>query len=128
MPQVNQARLTISPEERLITELTVSGVGVVLTLLGGRESMIEHYESFCIPVFGDPNSPMGSQNNYSCDFVNSAKTQTAYVVLHEDRPKGVLKTSRTSNCSRFPTMLYYWNPISSSTTRLRYPSIIIGLP
>jgi len=54
----------------------------------GEVSMIESYESYCIPVFGDPNSSMGSQNHYSCDFINSALTQTAYVVLHEDRPQG----------------------------------------
>jgi len=54
----------------------------------GEVNMIESYETFCIPVFGDPNSGMGTENKYSCDFVNSATTQTAYVVLHEDRPEG----------------------------------------
>lgn len=54
----------------------------------GVYNMRETYESFCIPVFGDPNSSMGRVNNYSCDFLNVGATSTAYVLLHADRPPG----------------------------------------
>jgi hypothetical protein len=43
------------------------------------------YDQFCIPVFGDPSSPMGAANNYSCDFLNVGATNTSFVVLHDDR-------------------------------------------
>jgi hypothetical protein len=54
----------------------------------GLRNMKETYETFCIPVFGDPNATMGSTNNYSCDFLNVGSTNTSYVVLHDDRPPG----------------------------------------
>ena len=43
------------------------------------------YDQFCIPVFGDPSSPMGAANNYSCEFLNVGATNTSFVVLHDDR-------------------------------------------
>ena len=52
-------------------------------------NMRESYESYCIPVFGDPTAPMGVRNDYSCDFINVGATNTSYVVTHEDRPEGV---------------------------------------
>jgi len=58
------------------------------TYAGGGISMRESYDKYCIPVFGDPTNPMGNRNDYSCDFINSYKTNTAYVVLHDDRPEG----------------------------------------
>jgi hypothetical protein len=48
----------------------------------------EVYDSFCIPVFGDPLVPMGRWNGYSCDFLNVGATNTSYVVLHADKPRG----------------------------------------
>lgn len=50
--------------------------------------MRERYESFCIPVFGDPTASMGVENHYSCDFINRPDL-ISYVVLHADRPKGL---------------------------------------
>lgn len=32
--------------------------------------MKEVYDEYCIPVFGNPLSPMGKENHYSCDFLN----------------------------------------------------------
>eukprot|EP00052_Salpingoeca_macrocollata_P034191 m.10791 g.10791 ORF g.10791 m.10791 type:complete len:285 (-) comp6093_c0_seq1:216-1070(-) len=55
----------------------------------GLRNMRETYDSFCIPVFGDPSSPMGARNDYSCDFINDATTKTSFVVTHADRPAGV---------------------------------------
>jgi hypothetical protein len=52
----------------------------------GERNMKEVYDQFCIPVFGNPLSPMGRENQYSCDFLNVGSTNTSYVVLHEDRP------------------------------------------
>ncbi len=31
---------------------------------------------------------LSANNNYSCDFLNIGATQTAYLILHDDRPKG----------------------------------------
>ena len=48
--------------------------------------MREVYDSRCIPIFfTDVLSP---NNNFSCDFLNVGATQTAYLILHDDRPKG----------------------------------------
>lgn len=55
----------------------------------GLTNMRESYDSFCIPVFGDPSSPMGSENNYACEFLNVASTNTSYVLTFADRPAGV---------------------------------------
>eukprot|EP00164_Ancoracysta_twista_P006609 GFYU01009233.1.p1 GENE.GFYU01009233.1~~GFYU01009233.1.p1 ORF type:complete len:341 (-),score=75.81 GFYU01009233.1:47-1069(-) len=52
-------------------------------------NMREQYDKYCIPVFGDPSSPMGSRNDFSCDFINVGVTNTSYVVTHSDRPEGV---------------------------------------
>jgi len=54
----------------------------------GLRNMREQYDSFCIPVFGDPTNPMGARNDYSCDFLNVGITNTSYVLLHDDRPAG----------------------------------------
>jgi hypothetical protein len=51
-------------------------------------NMRESYDNYCIPVFGDPTNNMGVRNDYSCDFINVGTTNTAYVILHEDRPVG----------------------------------------
>lgn len=56
--------------------------------LTGVRNMKEVYDDYCIPVFGDPSSSMGSGNKYSCDFLNVGSTNISYVVLHEDRPAG----------------------------------------
>lgn len=55
----------------------------------GLSNMREVYEQYCIPVFGDPSSPMGAANNYSCEFLNVGATNTSFVVLHDDRPAGL---------------------------------------
>ncbi len=47
------------------------------------------YDQFCIPVFGDPTNPMGAANNYSCDFLNVGATNTSFVLLHDDRYRGM---------------------------------------
>jgi hypothetical protein len=54
----------------------------------GIRNMKEVYDEYCIPVFGDPLNPMGRDNNWSCDFLNVGVTNTSYVVLHDDKPKG----------------------------------------
>lgn len=36
----------------------------------GVRNMKEVYDEYCIPVFGNPISPMGHGNKYSCDFLN----------------------------------------------------------
>ncbi|KAL6048270.1 AMOP domain-containing protein [Balamuthia mandrillaris] len=54
----------------------------------GLRNMRESYDKYCIPVFGDPTSSMGSRNDFSCDFINVGVSKTAFVVLHEDRPAG----------------------------------------
>lgn len=36
----------------------------------GERNMKEVYDEYCIPVFGNPISPMGHGNKYSCDFLN----------------------------------------------------------
>lgn len=48
--------------------------------------MREVYDSRCIPIFFD--DVLSINNNYSCDFLNIGDTQTAYLILHDDRPKG----------------------------------------
>ena len=53
----------------------------------GERNMKEVYDEYCIPVFGNPFTPMGHGNKYSCDFLNVGSTNISYVVLHEDRPK-----------------------------------------
>ncbi len=55
----------------------------------GLTNMRESYYEYCIPVFGDPNSPMGAQNHYSCEFLNVGTTNTSYVLTFADRPAGV---------------------------------------
>jgi hypothetical protein len=50
--------------------------------------LLKVYDEYCIPVFGNPLSPMGAHNKYSCDFLNVGATNTSYVVLHEDKPRG----------------------------------------
>eukprot|EP00604_Paraphysomonas_vestita_P002380 CAMPEP_0174820604 /NCGR_PEP_ID=MMETSP1107-20130205/4536_1 /TAXON_ID=36770 /ORGANISM="Paraphysomonas vestita, Strain GFlagA" /LENGTH=223 /DNA_ID=CAMNT_0016036253 /DNA_START=236 /DNA_END=907 /DNA_ORIENTATION=- len=54
----------------------------------GERNMKEEYYQYCIPVFGNPLTPMGRWNKYSCDFLNVGSTNTSYVVLHDDRPPG----------------------------------------
>ena len=63
-------------------------------------NMRETYESFCIPVLGDPTSPMGRVNNYSCDDQH-----------------GVCSAARR------PTrggsgVLYHWTTVSSAAAQL----------
>lgn len=53
----------------------------------GERNMKEVYDTYCIPVFGDPSAGMGYQNKYSCDFLNVGVTNISYVVLHEDKPE-----------------------------------------
>jgi hypothetical protein len=53
----------------------------------GLASMKEEYDTHCIPIFPDPTTGMGSRNDYSCDFLNVGHTDTAYVVLHDDKPE-----------------------------------------
>eukprot|EP00005_Dracoamoeba_jomungandri_P003577 CAMPEP_0174259334 /NCGR_PEP_ID=MMETSP0439-20130205/8168_1 /TAXON_ID=0 /ORGANISM="Stereomyxa ramosa, Strain Chinc5" /LENGTH=238 /DNA_ID=CAMNT_0015343165 /DNA_START=178 /DNA_END=894 /DNA_ORIENTATION=+ len=65
-----------------------TGKTYYFTDANGVHNMKEVYDEYCIPVFGDPSSSMGSQNHYSCDFLNVGSTQTAFVVLHEDKPVG----------------------------------------
>jgi len=74
--------------EQLIIERMVLIVNIrhSSNLVAGGVSMRESYDTFCIPVFGNPQVPMGNRNNYSCDFVNHWKEKTAFVVLHDDRP------------------------------------------
>lgn len=48
--------------------------------------MREVYDQRCIPIFFT--DVLSGDNNYSCDFLNIADTQTAYLILHDDRPKG----------------------------------------
>ena len=52
----------------------------------GDRNMKEVYDSFCIPVFGNPLASMGHGNKYSCDFLNVGATNTSYVILHSDKP------------------------------------------
>ena len=49
----------------------------------GERNMKEICDEYCIPVFGNPLSPMGRENKYSCDFLNVGSTNTSYVVLHD---------------------------------------------
>ena len=46
--------------------------------------MIEVYKERCIPIFFD--GPFAANNNFSCNFLNVASTQTAYFITHDDRP------------------------------------------
>lgn len=55
----------------------------------GLTNMRESYDEYCIPVFGDPSSPMGAGNKYACEFLNVATTNTSYVLTFADRPAGV---------------------------------------
>lgn len=48
--------------------------------------MREVYDERCIPIFFT--DVLSINNNYSCDFLNVGSTQTAYLILHDDRPKG----------------------------------------
>uniref|UniRef100_A0A7S2TPM8 Uncharacterized protein n=1 Tax=Lotharella oceanica TaxID=641309 RepID=A0A7S2TPM8_9EUKA len=45
---------------------------------GPDRQMTEIYDNYCIPVFGDPSSPMGSRNDFACQFLNV--NQAAYVL------------------------------------------------
>jgi hypothetical protein len=48
--------------------------------------MREIYDTRCIPIFFS--DVLSMNNNYSCDFLNIEATQTAYLILHDDRPQG----------------------------------------
>jgi hypothetical protein len=54
----------------------------------GVRNMKEVYDTYCIPVFGNPLSSMGHGNKYSCDFLNDGQTNISYVILHKDKPRG----------------------------------------
>ncbi|CAF4730594.1 unnamed protein product, partial [Rotaria sp. Silwood2] len=47
--------------------------------------MREVYDQRCIPIFFS--DVLSINNNYSCDFLNVGATKTAYLILHDDRPK-----------------------------------------
>jgi len=49
-------------------------------------AMREQYLNNCIAIF--PFGPLHTNTSYSCDFVILNGDQTAYLVLHEDRPAG----------------------------------------
>jgi len=47
-------------------------------------AMRESYLEKCIPIFFS--GPFSKNNNWKCDFINVADTNTAYFVTHDDRP------------------------------------------
>jgi len=52
----------------------------------GGGALREVYEEKCIPIFMD--GPLSKNNNWKCDFINVANTNTAYFITHDDRPIG----------------------------------------
>jgi len=49
-------------------------------------AMREVYNERCIPIWFA--GPLAANNNFSCDFINIAAEQTAYLLLHDDKPPG----------------------------------------
>jgi len=56
------------------------------TTYQGLGAMREVYSTRCIPIFFT--GVFSANNNFSCDFLNVASTQTAYMITHDDRPIG----------------------------------------
>jgi len=73
----------------------------------GGGFMRESYYNRCLPIFPAP--PLMANNNYSCDFYTLNNNNTAYMVLHDDKPEGAPDCCVIGNPFRCPPQDFFQN-------------------